>query len=123
RLTSTCPKGPAGSRVGVSQVGGKFVHKSLEGRFHEKSTSDIRDSAMKQALSDEQEAQARELAQAIAQGAADGLLEIAPALVASDPPSLFGATEFRVRDLALKIAAKAYERRLDQKKTATTPPA
>ena len=70
--------------------------------------------------SPEREAQARELAAAIAESSEEELLEIARTLLESeDPASLFGATEFKVRDLALKIAAKAYERRLDQKKTLT----
>ena len=51
------------------------------------------------------------------------LLEIARTLVAAEPADLFGQTEFKVRELAHKIAAKAYERRLAQKKSATTPPA
>jgi hypothetical protein len=33
---------------------------------------------------------------------------------------LFGKTEFELRDLVLKIGAKAYEERLREKKTATT---
>jgi len=36
---------------------------------------------------------------------------------------LFGQTEFEVRDLVLRIGAKAYEERLRAKKTATTVPA
>jgi hypothetical protein len=71
----------------------------------------------------QQEAQARELAQAIAEASQEELLAIARALVEAEPASLFGATEFRVRDLALRIAAKAYEQRLAQKKSATTAPA
>jgi hypothetical protein len=77
---------------------------------------------MKEAQSAEQEARARELAQAIAEVTEEELLEIARALVEAEPASLFGATEFKVRALALRIAAKAYERRLAEKKTATSPP-
>lgn len=77
---------------------------------------------MKEARSAEQEAQARELAQAIAEVTEAELLEIARALVEAEPAALFGATEFKVRELALRIAAKAYERRLAQKKSATAPP-
>jgi hypothetical protein len=75
-----------------------------------------------EARSAEQEARARELAQAIAEVTEEELLEIARALVEAEPASLFGATEFKVRALALRIAAKAYERRLAEKKTATSPP-
>ena len=73
-------------------------------------------------LSPDQEAEAQQLAQAIAAAAHEELLQIARALVASDRATLFGATEFRVRDLVLGVAAKAYQQHLAQKKTATTPP-
>lgn len=76
---------------------------------------------MKEPRCPAQEAQARELAQAIAQVAEDELLEIARTLLDAEPAALFGPTEFKVRDLALRIAAKAYQQRLAQKKTATTP--
>ena len=71
----------------------------------------------------EKEAQVREMAQAIAKASETELLEIARTLLDAEPATLFGDTEFKIRDLALKIAAKAYQRRLDQKKTATPPPA
>ena len=71
----------------------------------------------------EREAQARELAAAIAESTEQELLEIARTLIEAEPETLFGDTEFKIRDLALKIAAKAYEQRLAaQKKTATNPP-
>jgi len=78
---------------------------------------------MKEALPAAQEAEARQLAQEIATAAADELLQLARTLVAGGDSSLFGATEFKVRDILLKVGAKAYERRLGQKKTATTAPA
>jgi hypothetical protein len=78
---------------------------------------------MKEPLPADQEAEARELAAAITELAREELLQIARTLVAARPADLFGATEFEVRDLAHRIAAKAYERRLAQKKSATKPPA
>lgn len=78
---------------------------------------------MREPRTAEQEARARELAAAIAEVSEEELLEIAHTLLEAEPAELFGATEFKVRDLAHKIAAKAYERRLAQKKSATTPPA
>jgi hypothetical protein len=51
------------------------------------------------------------------------LLEMVRTLQQAGPDTLFGATEFKIRDLALQIAAKAYQQRLAQKKTATTAPA
>ena len=50
------------------------------------------------------------------------LLEMVQTLQDAEPATLFGATEFKVRDLALQIAKKAYQQRLDQKKTATKAP-
>lgn len=70
----------------------------------------------------EREAQVRELAAAIAESTEEELLEIARTLLDCEPATLFGATEFKIRDLALKVAAKAYERRLGQKKTDTKAP-
>jgi hypothetical protein len=78
---------------------------------------------MQQPLPDAQEAQAQELAAAIAQAAQEDLLAIARDLVAADDASLFGDTELRVRDAVLRVAAKAYQQRLAQKKTATRAPA
>jgi hypothetical protein len=109
--------------VGVSQVGGIFVHKRAEEPFAEKSTHRIRENTMKEALPAAQEAQAQELAQAIAQAGADELLQIARILTAADDSSLFGDNEFKIRDLVLRLAAKAYQQRLAQKKMATKDPA
>jgi len=74
---------------------------------------------MKESLSAAQEAEAQQLAQAIAEAAHDELLHIARTLVATDPTSLFGATEFTIRDLILQVAAKAYQQHLEHKKMAT----
>jgi hypothetical protein len=78
---------------------------------------------MKDPLSPEQEALAAELAAVIADAARDDILEVARALASSSTASLFGETEFKVRDIVLRIAAKAYEQHLSRKKTATSPPA
>ena len=74
-------------------------------------------------LSPEQEADAKVLAQAIREAAADEIDELARTLVSADDAHLFGENEFKVRDLAHKIAAKAFEQHLAQKKTATRAPA
>lgn len=78
---------------------------------------------MKEALSPAQEAQAQELAQAIAQAAADEFLQLARTLVATDRSSLFGDTEFKIRDILLRVGAKTYQEFLAQKKTVTKAPA
>lgn len=78
---------------------------------------------MKESLPQVQEAQARELAHALAEVAADDFLQLARTLVATDRSSLFGDTEFKVRDILLRVGAKAYQQLLEQKKTATKAPA
>ena len=77
---------------------------------------------MQEALSATQEAEVRELAEAIAEAASAEFLQLARALVGSGA-SPFGETEFAVRDIILKVAAKAYQQHLSEKKTATKAPA
>ena len=74
-------------------------------------------------LSPEQPADAKVLAQAIREAAAAEIDELAHTLLSADDAHLFGENEFKVRDLAHKIAAKAFEQHLAQKKTATRAPA
>jgi len=74
---------------------------------------------MKESLTPAQEAEAQLLAERIAQAAQEELLQVARTLVGTTTASLFGATEFRIRDLILRVAAKAYQEHLAQKKTAT----
>ena len=65
----------------------------------------------------DQRADAEALAQAIREATAAELDELARTLVATDDSHPFGATEFNVRDLAHKVAAKALEQHLARKKT------
>ena len=74
-------------------------------------------------LPPDQLAQAQALADAIRQATDAEINELARTLVATDDAHLFGPTEFRLRELAHKIAAKALEQHLAQKKTATRGPA
>lgn len=62
------------------------------------------------------------LAQAIRVATEAEIDELARTLLDSDDAHLFGATEFTIRALAHKIAAKAFEQHLAQKKTAITAP-
>jgi hypothetical protein len=71
----------------------------------------------------EKSAEVQALAQAIRQAIDTELEAIAATLVATRDTHPFGATEFTIRDLAHKIAAKAFEQHLAQKKTATKAPA
>jgi hypothetical protein len=73
-------------------------------------------------LSPEREAEAQQLLRALRQAADEDLLAIARALVATDEHTLFGQTEFDIRDLVHKIGAKAYQAHLAQKKMATAAP-
>jgi hypothetical protein len=74
-------------------------------------------------LPPEKDADIQALAQAIREAADAEIEELARTLVATDDQHLFGTTEFTVRALAHKIAAKAFEQHLARKKTATTGPA
>jgi hypothetical protein len=73
-------------------------------------------------LSPEKAAEVRALAQAIREAAAAEIEELARNLATTDDQHLFGANEFKLRDLAHKIAAKALEQHLARKKTVTKAP-
>jgi hypothetical protein len=74
-------------------------------------------------LSPDKLAEAQALAQAIREATDAEIDELARTLVATDDQHLFGQNEFAVRALAHRIAAKAFEQHLAQKKTATRAPA
>lgn len=74
-------------------------------------------------LSPERLAEAQALAQAIREATAAEIDQLARTLVTTADRDLFGANEFKVRELAHKIAAKAFEEHLARKKTATKAPA
>ena len=70
-------------------------------------------------LSPEKEAEAEALAKRIRELAADEVLEMARLLVSKPDREIFGDTEFQLRDLVLRLGAKALEEHLRQKKMAT----
>jgi len=70
-------------------------------------------------LSAEKEAEAQALAQRIRELAEDEFLQMARLLVSKPEREIFGDTEFELRDIVLKVGAKALEDHLRQKKTAT----
>jgi hypothetical protein len=76
---------------------------------------------MSEPLDPELEAKAQELAARIKARSADAILEMARRLVATTDDTLFGDTEFALRDRAQGIVADAYACHLPQK--ADTPPA
>jgi len=71
---------------------------------------------MQEPLTPEQEAEAQQLTQLLAKLAQEDLLQMARAIVSAPKGQLFGATEFKVRDLALQLAARVYQQHLGQKK-------
>ncbi len=73
-------------------------------------------------LSPEQEARAQQLAADLRQALDDEVLAIARSLVANHERP-FGQAEFQLRDLLLRVGAKALELSLAQTKTATKGPA
>ena len=73
-------------------------------------------------LSAELEAKAQELAARIKSRSADAILEMARRLVATTDDTLFGDTEFALRDRAQGIVADAYAEHLPQKVGTPLPP-
>jgi hypothetical protein len=71
----------------------------------------------------EKQAEVDDLARAIREAVDAEICELAANLATTDDAHLFGDNEFKIRALALKIAAKAVERHLARKKTATKGPA
>jgi hypothetical protein len=70
-------------------------------------------------LTAEQEREAKILEEKIRLAIDKEVAAMARLLVSRQDKDLFGKTEFELRDLVLKIGAKAYEERLREKKTAT----
>ena len=77
---------------------------------------------MSEPLSPELEAKAQELAARIKARSADAILEMARRLVATTDDTLFGDTEFALRDQAQGIVADAYAEHLPQKVATVLPP-
>jgi hypothetical protein len=67
-------------------------------------------------LTPEKQAEIEQLAHAIRQAVDDEIGELAAQLATTADAHLFGDNEFQIRALALKIAAKAFEPHLTQKK-------
>lgn len=73
----------------------------------------------KTVLNTEQELDAKVLEDRIRLAIEREVTSLARLLASKGDRDLFGKTEFEVRDLVLKIGAKAYEERLREKKTVT----
>lgn len=75
------------------------------------------------ALSAVQELEAKALEAKIRSAIEKEVSDLARLLVGKSDRELFGQTEFEVRDIVLRIGAKAYEEHLREKKTAIKAPA
>jgi hypothetical protein len=84
--------------------------------FSEKFSTPVREAFMQDKHPNDQDASQRLLAAELAQLVEDELLEMVRTLDDATPATLFGRTEFKIRDLALQIATKAYQQRLAKKK-------
>jgi hypothetical protein len=73
-------------------------------------------------LSPQKQAEIEDLSRAIREAVDAEIDELATDLATTDDAHLFGDHEFQIRALAHKIAAKAVERHLAGKKTATRAP-
>ena len=78
---------------------------------------------MQEALTPAQEAEAQRLAAALTELAREDLLAMARVLVAGPPEAVFGENEFKLRDLAHRVAAKAAQARLDAARKGAARPA
>jgi hypothetical protein len=74
---------------------------------------------VKHCLSEEQEREAKLLETKIRHAVDQEITDLARLLVSKSESDLFGQSEFQVRDLVLRIGARAFEEHLRQKKTAT----
>jgi hypothetical protein len=74
-------------------------------------------------LTPEKQAEIDDLARAIREAIDAEINELAANLATTDDAHLFGDNEFKIRALAHKIAAKAFEQHLAQKKMDTREPA
>jgi hypothetical protein len=73
-------------------------------------------------LPPEKQAEIEDLTRAIHEAVDAEIGELAAHLATTDDAHLFGQNEFKIRALAHKIAAKAFEQHLARKQTATKAP-
>jgi hypothetical protein len=71
-------------------------------------------------LTPEQHAEADRIHAALLAAAADDLRELADTLARTTDATIFGATEFTVRDIVLRVGAKALEAALQQRQKGGT---
>ncbi len=74
-------------------------------------------------LTPEQEALVQEITQEVVRAAASDIADLVRTVLSKSDRDVFGQTELTVRDIIHKVAVKAYDAVLAQKKTATRDPA
>ena len=102
--------------MGVSKVGGIFVSNKRGVRFDEQSTGVVWEDALTKPHPTAPDVATQHLADELAQLVPEERLAMERTRQEAEPASLFGATEFKIRGLALKSAAKLYHKRRAQKK-------
>jgi hypothetical protein len=73
-------------------------------------------------LNDEQEREAKLLETKIRLAVDQEISDLARLLVSKSENDLFGLTEFQIREIVLRVGAKAFQEHLREKKTATAVP-
>ena len=106
------------SRVSVTKVGAKCVHIGEDENEVQQSV----EVTMSEPLRPDLEQKAQDLAARIRTRSADAILEMARRLVATTDETLFGDTEFALRDQALGLVADAYACHLPKKVGTPRPP-
>ena len=109
--------------MGVLKVGGIFVHKRDRRPCRAKPHPGNGVHHAIRSPSTEKQAEVDDLARAIREAVDAEISELAANLATTDDAHIFGNNEFTIRALAHRIAAKAIEQRLAQKKTDTKVPA
>jgi hypothetical protein len=71
-------------------------------------------------LTAEQQAEADRIHAAMLEAASNDLRELAELLATKDDTNIFGATEFIVRDIVLRVGAKAIQTALEERKKGAT---
>jgi hypothetical protein len=72
------------------------------------------------ALTPDHQAEADRIHQALVEASVEDIRELAELLATTDDSNTFGATEFTVRDIVLRIGAKAIETALEGRKKGAT---
>jgi hypothetical protein len=76
--------------------------------------------AMQPPLTPERQVEAERIRQALLDASAEDIQELAELLASKNDANIFGATEFAVRDIVLRVGAKAIQTALEGRKKGGT---